>query len=263
LITFASVWGGAIVASDLLFSWRIVVASLSAAFIVGYGNIVNDIFDVEIDRLIKTQRPLVKGTVRKFEAVTLAIPLGLTGMALSFLISEYAFVTAALAILLLSVYSPLLKGVYFLGNLVVAAVSALAFVYGGMAVDRPLGAWVLIVFSFLLHFGREVIKDIHDKDADIASGLKTGAAINDGRTSQLAAAFILILLAVAVLLPVVMGIYGPLYLIAILAVDAVLISSIWRLLASHEVRVMDNIAFHLKAIMPLGLVAVILGSRGL
>jgi geranylgeranylglycerol-phosphate geranylgeranyltransferase len=172
-------------------------------------------------------------------------------------------VAAALAILLLSVYSPLLKGAYFLGNLVVAAVSALAFVYGGMAVDRPLGAWVLIVFSFLLHFGREVIKDIHDKDADIASGLKTGAAINDGRTSQLVAAFILLLLIVAALLPAIAGIYGPLYLIAILAVDAVLISSIWRLFASHDARVMDNIAVHLKAIMPLGLVAVILGSRGL
>jgi geranylgeranylglycerol-phosphate geranylgeranyltransferase len=264
LITFLSIWVGAIVAGESIITYRIVVASLSGAFIAAYGNIINDLFDIEVDKLNKPFRPLAKGTVSRSDAIFGAIAFAIVGLALSYFVHKIAFVLTLMAIAGLLAYTPIFKGKSYLGNILVALISALAFVIGGLAVDKPFGAAFLVLFAFLLHLGREIVKDIQDRSADIASGYHTGAACNNGSLSRILASILLTILIIATFVPNIMHIYGYGYLIVvIIGVDLILIESIHRLIKSSDELSMRRISAWLKLAMPFGLFAVLLGRLGL
>ncbi len=263
LITFLSVWVGAVVAGQVYFSNRILAASLSAALITAYGNIVNDLFDIKADSINKPDRLLAGGIVDKSTAIVLAILFALFGFALSFTVGNRGYLIALLTIILLLFYTPIFKGKSYLGNILVAAVSALAFIYGGMAVDKPFGAFFLIIFAFLLHLGREIVKDIQDTIADLIVGHRTGATIANGNCSRVLASLILALLIATTFVPYFLHIYGLGYLIVVIAVDLVLAESINRLIISGKEDAARRVSRWLKLAMPLGLLAVLLGRLGL
>ncbi len=263
LITVTSVWVAAVIAGDIAISTRIAVAFVSAGLIAAFGNVVNDIFDLEVDRLSKHRRPLVRGAIGKHEAIALAVVLGAAGLALSFGVGPAAPVTALVSALLLLIYTPFLKGVPFVGNLIVAFVASLAFVYGGMAVDRPFGALILSIFAFLIHFGREMVKDIEDRRADSSIGHHTAATIDNARLARLTAIVVFIALIVATFLPVAVGHYGAGYfLVVLIGADFLLVESAHQLARTKNEADMHRIAVWLKIAMPFGLLAVLLGHWG-
>ncbi len=268
LITFLSVWVGAVVASPTYFSYRILAAAISATLIAAFGNIVNDLFDIKADSINKPNRPLVTGEVSKATAIVLAIVLAALGFGLSFIVGSAAWLVALVAIALLFIYTPIFKGLSYLGNLLVAGVSSLAFVYGAIAVRRPMGAFVLIVFAFLLHLGREIIKDIQDKTADSVAGRRTGAIIADGACSRVLASSVLVLLIAATFAPYFLRLYGLGYLMIVIVVDLLLAESVRRLIISGDSAESletsaRQVSLWLKLAMPLGLLAVLVGSMGL
>ena len=263
VITFLSVWTAAIVAGEDYISWRILVASISAALIAGFGNAVNDIFDINADKINKPFRPLASGSLEVGEAVMAAITMGVAGLALSLFVHKYAILVVLLAILLLALYTPVFKGLLFVGNILVALVAALAFIYGGMAVGKPLGAIILVIFAFLFHLGREIVKDIQDRDADAVAGCLPGARRDSSRTARGAAIAVLTLLTILTFVPFLANHFGFAYLIVVLfGVDLVVIAGICTLIQTDQPSAMRLVAGWLKAAMPMGLLAVFLGSRG-
>ena len=71
------------------------------------------------------------------------------------------------------------------------------------------------------------------------------------------------ILIAATLIPYIRGIYGPGYLITVLiGTDIFLLYFIARLILSPHARTYRFIAGYMKAIMPLGILAVFIGSRG-
>ncbi len=143
--------------------------------IAAFGNIINDIWDIAVDKINKPYRPLVKGSLSVRIAKILAIIFALLGVILSLKISVTATILASAVTVSLLVYTPIFKRIPFLGNILIAFISSLAFVYGGIAVGKPFGAIIIATFSFLHHFGREIVKDIQDRAADDAVGIRTGA----------------------------------------------------------------------------------------
>jgi geranylgeranylglycerol-phosphate geranylgeranyltransferase len=268
LIALLSVWVGAIVASGTYFSYRILAASISAALITAYGNIVNDLFDIKADSINKPFRPLARGDVSRSKAIALAIILAVIGFAISFFVAKVAWVVALAALVILFAYTPIFKGLNYSGNILVAAVGATAFIYGGMAVGRPLGAFVLVVFAFLLHLGREIIKDIQDRTADSMTGRRTGAAIAEGVCSRILASSLLVLLIAATFVPYFLLLYGLGYLLIMIVVDLMLAESVRRLIISGDSAESleasaRRVSLWLKLAMPLGLLAVLVGRLGL
>jgi geranylgeranylglycerol-phosphate geranylgeranyltransferase len=262
LITFMSVWVGAIIASQIYFSDRILAAAISAGLITAYGNIINDLFDIRGDSINKPFRPLAGGEVGRPIAIVLAAVLALIGFILSFFVAQNAWLIAIAVIILLFIYTPILKGMNYLGNLLVALVASMAFIYGGVAVDRPFGAIVLIVFAFLLHLGREIVKDIHDKTADSLTGYRTGAAISDGLYSRILGSAVLVLLIAATFIPYFLHLYGLGYLMIVIVIDLILTESIRHLIISGDQASALRISLWLKLAMPLGLLAVLVGRLG-
>ncbi len=263
LITFMSVWTAAIVAGEDYISWRIMFASVSAALIAAFGNVVNDIFDINTDRINKPFRPLASGSLEVREAVIAAMAMGVIGLALSLFIHKYAIFVALSAILLLAAYTPVFKRLLFVGNILIAFVAALAFIYGGMAVDNPFGAVILMIFVFLFHLGREIVKDIEDRDADAVAERLPKARRDGCRIERGAAIAIYVFLAILTFVPFLANHFGFAYLLVVLfGVDLVIIAGICTLMRTGQPSAMRSVAGWLKAAMPMGLLAVYLGSRG-
>lgn len=263
LITFVSIWVGAVIAGEAFITYRIFFAALSGALIAAYGNIINDIFDIEVDKINKPYRPLARGTITRFDARSAALKFAVMGLLLSFLVHPAAAAITLAAIVALYAYTPVFKGRSYAGNMLVAAVSSMAFVVGGLAVGRPWGASGLVTFAFLLHLGREIIKDIQDRDADVAAGYNTGAIYFDSRLSRVFAVGVLGALMAATVAPYTSGLYRMGYLLTVLfGVDLIVAMAIVTIIATDDSAVMRRVAAWLKVAMPLGILAMLLGAMG-
>ena len=144
------------------------------------GNTLNDYMDQEVDRQAHPGRPLPSGRVTPEQVLRLAIACFIAGIVLAALIVTLSDIEllpvliAALAITCLVGYEVALKYRGLAGNVMVAFLSALTFVFGASVVADPgHEAWPTVIVLFgLAHFaslGREVTKDIEDVEADRGS----------------------------------------------------------------------------------------------
>ncbi len=155
------------------------LAMASAAFIGAGANAINDVFDLEIDRVNRPDRPLPSGMVSVRAARAFWGLASGVGVVLSAFLSPLHIVIAVGSVALLYGYSARLKRTALLGNLAVAAVLGLAILYGGLAV-APTGepaAWSVPLLGAAFAFGstlaREVAKDIEDAVGDATGGART------------------------------------------------------------------------------------------
>lgn len=263
LITFLAVWSAAIIAGEAYISWRVLLASISAALIAGFGYALNDVFDINIDRVNKPFRPLPSGSLEGREAMIAAVAMAILGLAFSLFVHRFAILVAIPAILLLGVYTPVFKRLLFVGNILIAFVAASALIYGGMAAGNPFGAFILVIFGFLFHLGREIVKDIEDREADAAARRLPEARQDGCRLERGAAIAVFALLMILTSVPFLANHFGFVYFIVVLfGVDLVIIAGIYTLIRTAQPSAMRSLAGWLKAAMPMGLLAVYLGSRG-
>ena len=148
------------VLAPLVFSQNLLAPTLllralagTALFCAASGAVylINDLFDVERDRLhpVKRHRPIASGRLPKGVAWVSAAVLVLGGLALAALLNPwYALILAGYAVLNLW-YSLQLKHVVFLDVTVIAIGFLLRVLGGGLVVDVPISAW-LIICTFLL-----------------------------------------------------------------------------------------------------------------
>jgi geranylgeranylglycerol-phosphate geranylgeranyltransferase len=260
-ITALSVLVGALVAGDIEYWWGVAFACISAFFISGGGNCLNDFFDVEIDKINKPFRPLPKGEISKRAALWFSVFLFLVGLGLSFFIRPLSVVIATIVIILLIFYNHTLKRKFLWGNVTVSFVSALAFVYGGIATKDFGLSFIPAVFSFLFNMGREIIKDVQDLKGD--RSLKVSSLpIRFGIRFSLAFTTIIFSLLVSLtLLPYFFQIFSLPYLIMVIfGVDLVLfyvLHSMWR---DPSISNLGRLSTILKIDMVLGLLAIYAGK---
>lgn len=260
LIGFFSIFMGAFITGTISPIFNVFWASLSGGLIAGAANAINDYFDVEIDRINKPYRPIPSGKLSRQEVFIFSMLLFILGILTSSFVNWMVFVIALCSSILLFLYSAYLKRTVLWGNLCVSLVTALAFIYGGAAVDRFQAALIPALFSFLFHFGREIIKDIQDMTGDAADQAITFPIRYGKKLSLLFASVIYSSLILITLVPFFLKIYGIYYLIVvILGVDLVIIGvlfSIWHDQTPKNLGRMSNL---LKADMLIGLIAIYCG----
>jgi geranylgeranylglycerol-phosphate geranylgeranyltransferase len=258
LIGAASILLGAVVTGGSLHpAGKIVLACVSGALIMAGANAINDVYDLDIDRINRPHRPLPAAQLSPRTARGLAIFYFTLGVFFSIFLTPVSVVVATTATALLWLYSARLKRTVLWGNLTVSLVAGLAFIYGGLVAGRWAEALIPAGFAFLFHLGREVIKDIEDLAGDRELGAVT-LPIRYGRRVALrvaVAAFALLL--VATYMPFALGLYSSLYWkIVLLGVDTVLIYVIVVLLRDPSVERLGRLSGLLKADMMVGLAAV-------
>lgn len=148
-------------------------AALAAFLLSGFGNVLNDLADREVDAVAHPHRPLPRGLITVRQARAFAGLLLLLGLYEAFLAAGLPTLLFAVAnTLLLVLYEWRLKARVLWGNLVVALLVASAFAFGAVAAGvEPAGwgpLWALMAMAFLTNVAREVLKDVQDVDADRA-----------------------------------------------------------------------------------------------
>lgn len=264
IISLLSVYFGGIISTDEFYSGGLLLACISGGLVAGFGNVCNDIFDIEIDRRSKPFRPLPASLISIKSAIILALILALCGLVLAALINVPCLLMASLAIVALLLYTPVFKGRGYIGNILISLVSALAFIYGAASVGNTQGGLIPAVFAFLFHFVREIVKDMEDFEADRVYNVKTGVVKYGLGVSRFLAITFIVVLIFATIVPFITGLYGLVYLVVVvLGTDIFLLYFIVRLIRSPEKRTYRFIVGFMKAVMPLGIMAVFIGSRGL
>jgi len=260
LIAFLSILLGAAVTGTVQPLWRVLLAGLSGMLVGAGGNAINDAYDVEIDRVNKPWRPIPSGRVSRRQALSFALLLMAAGTLLAAPIGWPAVGVALAASLLLVLYSARLKRTVLWGNLTVSLVSALAFIYGGLAVRRVREALIPAGFAFLFHLGREIVKDVEDMRGDRAGAAQTLPVVHGVRAAQAVVTAVFAVLIVATWLPYLAGVYDQDYFwIVLFGVDTVLLYAIWAFWRSTEPAHLARLSNLLKADMLVGLLAIYLG----
>ncbi len=260
LIAFLTIFIAAAVTGGLQINRTVLLAAISTALITVGANVINDIFDVAIDRINKPHRPLPAKKLSLNEALAFFIMVYLVGWVIAAMINVTMFLIALFIGILLIFYSIRFKRTILFGNLVVSFTTAVAFVYGGLAVGRIKETFFPAVFAFLFHFGREVIKDLQDTEGDRQAGAVTFAVKYGHQPSFYLTLSVFLILIVVTLIPYILKIYNLSYLLVVIfgiyPVLGLVLYVTWKIPEPKNLGLMSTI---LKADMLVGLVAIYVG----
>ena len=141
----------------------------------GASNILNDVLDINIDKINRPNRMLPSGHLKIQEALLLMSILYALGiMATSYLHPVGQQIALALVLPLLALYTPLFKRLPFIGNLVVGAILGLVFIFTeGAIMGNVDKMWIPFCLATTLSSVRELVKDAADMEGDAVGDLQT------------------------------------------------------------------------------------------
>ena len=203
----------------------VIVTLITAA-----GNVINDYFDADIDRINCPSRPIPSGMVSHMAARGFAVMLFLAGIAVALFTPPLCLAIAVANSVILVLYAARLKSLPVVGNAAVAYLAASIFLFGG-AFAGPDALMLMIplaVITFLATMVREILKDAEDVEGDAAGGADTLPIRIGIRTTARIAAGIAMIAGVASVIPCLW--WGPWYLAGIVCVDIIIILAALRAL---------------------------------
>lgn len=260
VIAFITIIIAAGISGPLIPIKNVILAALSASFITIGANVINDYFDIEIDRVNKPKRLLASGKISKHNALLFFCASYLVAWIIALFINIEMFAISFISGIVLFFYSYKYKRVVLWGNFIVSFISGLAFIYGGLAVNRANEAIFPAAFAFFFHFGREIIKDIQDIEGDKPHGVVTYPIKYGVRKSLILTNLIFTFLIIFTLLPYFLGYYGIYFLlIVVFGVHSVLIFVVitgWSNPSPHN---LGRLSTLLKIDMLIGLFAIYMG----
>lgn len=165
--------------------------------IAAAGYVINDYFDIKIDRINKPEKVLVSTVFSKrFAMLThqiLTVAGILCGLALAWMVKSFTLGFLFIAIPgLLWFYSASYKRQFLTGNIIVALLASLSVLITGITavallkatyselvfettIPREIYSWIgaFAVFAFLLTLIREIVKDMEDVEGDAEMECRT------------------------------------------------------------------------------------------
>jgi len=261
LITCAVVSVSILICSSSSFlTINILLAILSAALVTGAGNVINDIYDIEIDRINKPNRPLPSGRISEIEAIVLFVLFSFFSLIIAYFISIPALVLVLITLVILFLYSFLIKAIPLAGNAIVALCTGLAFIFGGVVTQNVGTAIIPAIFAFQINLVREILKDIEDIKGDTKYNMKT-FPIKFGltKTKVLANGFT-ILLIFTTFYPFIARLYKIEYFFTVLFfVNLPLIFFLKEFNKTNFINLLPKLSLLLKLVMVTGLISIYVG----
>lgn len=262
LLTFVSVWLAAFISPQFKPGISVLLAALSASLILAGANIINDLYDLEIDKLNRPNRPLAAGLISQRTGWFYFYLFYLGGLACALSAGPAFFYIAGLIALLLVWYSARLKRTVLWGNILVSFAGGLTFIYGALAVGDWQSGIIPAIFAYFFHFGREVIKDVQDLPGDLENQVVTFPGKFGVKAAILLVNILFTILILLTILPYIFSVYSNVYLwVVVLGVDSVLLYIISVLWIRQEQAAFVKLSALLKVDMFVGLIAILLGAR--
>ena len=227
----------------------------------GAANALNDVVDYEIDKINRPMRPLPSGFVKKRTALFISILLFSMGTLACLELSEAAKVIGiVIAMPFMVLYSKYLKGMPLIGNMIVAFILGLSFLFCGAAFNNMSPMWIPMILAFGLTLVRELVKDIADMEGDQSAGLKTFPITVGIEKSIQLSIFLSACIGVGAFIPYLYGTYGIWYgILLILGVEIPLGVVVVSLLNNPGISSATHGARILKFSTLIGLIAIYAG----
>ena len=181
------------------------------------SNALNDALDYEIDLINKPERPIPLGYVSIKGALFISFMFFAFGVVLCLQLPDMAIVIGVfISLPLMVTYSTNLKGKYLIGNMVVSLLLGASFLFVGASHEMTSPMLIPMLLAFGLTFLREIIKDVADIEGDISLGLKSYPIISGVDSYRRIIISLCLLVGLFSLVPYLIGIYGPGYLLLLM-----------------------------------------------
>lgn len=195
----------------------LILLILSVISINAGGNIINDVYDLEIDRINRPHRPLPSGAMSVTQARIYLVVLFTAGSLFSWFISLETFVIAGpISIPILIAYSACFKRQPLIGNLTVSFMLGLAFIYVGSAFGNIEATLVMAVLAFGFTLIREIVKDLEDMKGDAQDDARTLPLVWGESKTLVLVLLLMVSFVVLDTLPYFLGVYNQTYLLIVI-----------------------------------------------
>ena len=203
-----------------------IYAIIASFLITGAGNVINDVFDVKIDKINAPHRPIPAGKVSKNKALVYFAILEIIGLLFSIMINQNFLIIAIINSIVLFIYSWKLKKIALIGNAAVSYLAASNFIAAALIMfsfaSLPFAIIMISIISFLGTIAREIIKDIADVKGDKTENAKTLPILIGEKKALVIALVFLAFTIIYLAVPIYLNLFTYAYLIG--AVPAILLS---------------------------------------
>ncbi len=249
---------------------NVLLGVLTYFFLAGSGMIINDIYDVEIDKINRPERAIPSGRITIHQAKLLFIGTYVVGVGLAVLHS-LIFNLVLLNIILASffgfigwVYAKWGKKSGFPGNIVVGISFSIGLIYGAVLNNQGIPDYIYFFFltSFFLLVSREIIKGCEDIEGDKKEGIKTLAIKIGPKKAKFTSMICQILAIIFFITPFFTNIINPLLFLIIMIPGIAIVgySLILSIKKGESKEDFGKISLILKIGALLGLIAFLFAS---
>jgi 4-hydroxybenzoate polyprenyltransferase len=255
-----------------------ILLALATILIAAGGYIINDIYDVRIDKINKPEKVIINKKLSENTANTMYMVFTFLGVVTGFYLSNHIGTPGFAALFILSaallyMYATFIKSILLVGTLVISVLVTLSLIIIGVfelvpAIDYlnqqiQLEAFSILLyysfFAFILTFLRETVKDVEDINGDKNGGRQT-LPILIGRKRTAIVCFVL---AIASTIPILMYMYEFLYrapwtmLYFLIAVIGPLLYFVVKVFAAETKIEFHHLSNVLKLVMVMGLLSLL------
>ncbi len=140
---------------------------LATSAIAAGGYIINDYFDIKIDIINKPDKVIIGKIIPRRWAILIHQIFSLSGLIIGFYLNFHIGIINFVAVSLLWFYSERFKRKAFIGNFLVATLTAISILVVGIFYRINMEFIVIYaIFAFFISLIREVIKDMEDIRGD-------------------------------------------------------------------------------------------------
>jgi geranylgeranylglycerol-phosphate geranylgeranyltransferase len=249
---------------------NIILGVFTYIFIAASGMVINDIYDIEIDKVNRPERPIPRGSITLKQAKILFIIYLSFGIMLCivntilFNLNVLNFILASFFGFIGWVYAKWGKKSGFFGNLAVGVSFSIGLVYGALLNSTLIPLYILYFFitAFSLLVSREIIKGCEDIEGDKKQGVRTLAIKIGVKNSRNIALIFAVIAIIFFILPISTNILNlPLFIVLMIVGLIEVAYTIFIMLTSKlEARDLKKISLFLKIGMFIGLIAFLSAS---
>jgi len=197
------------------FTIYVPVACVIVFIFTGAGNAINDYVDHKIDAINKPERPIPSGRISLRAAAIYSISLFTISTIMALVIGIIPGIIVVLSASLMFLYAYRLKKSCLIGNMSIAFLTGLCFVFAGVVLQTVFLSVLLGFYAFLMTMAREIVKDMEDVEGDSAEGASTFPIRYGMRASSTLAAVFMIVASLTSPLLFFIGIFNIIYLIVL------------------------------------------------
>ncbi len=212
--------------------FELLLGMFIAFFFMAAGNMLNDYFDRNSDRINHPERPIPSGVIKPAQVIISAVGINAILLLLGILVNRYMFYILVLATLLMFGYEMVFKRRGLVGNFTIGLLVGMLFLFGAAVVLEFGIVLILFILALLATLTREIVKDIEDIKGDI-DRITLPKQIGINASSKVAAVVILIAIFISPI-PALSKLFalfpyynlGLVYLVLIIPADIIFIVSI-------------------------------------